>query len=107
MQDHELAGLLAQEAGDLLLGIRGQAVAEGWPSYRLQDEGDRQAHRHLVDRLAELRPDDGLLSEEGTDDGARLEANRVWILDPLDGTRDFGRPKSIEWAVHVLSLIHI
>ena len=80
MQDHELAGLLAQEAGDLLLGIRGQAVAEGWPSYRLQDEGDRQAHRHLVDRLAELRPDDGLLSEEGTDDGARLEANRVWIL---------------------------
>ena len=101
MQDHELAGLLAQEAGNLLLGIRGQAVAEGWPSYRLQDEGDRQAHRHLVDRLAELRPDDGLLSEEGTDDGARLEANRVWILDPLDGTRDFGRPKSIEWAVHV------
>ena len=101
MQDHELAGLLAQEAGNLLLGIRDQAVAEGWPSYQLQDEGDRQAHRHLVDRLAELRPDDGLLSEEGTDDGARLEASRVWILDPLDGTRDFGRPESIEWAVHV------
>ena len=101
MQDHELAGLLAQEAGNLLLGIRDQAVAEGWPSYHLQDEGDRQAHRHLVDRLAELRPDDGLLSEEGTDDGARLEASRVWILDPLGGTRDFGRPARIEWAVHV------
>ena len=105
MEDHEVAGLLAREAGDLLLGIRDRAVADGWASHRLQGEGDRHAHRHLVDRLSELRPDDAVLSEEGYDDGGRVGADRVWIVDPLDGTHDFGRPGSIEWAVHVALVV--
>ncbi|HIE67141.1 MAG: 3'(2'),5'-bisphosphate nucleotidase CysQ [Acidimicrobiales bacterium] len=105
MEDHEVAGLLAGEAGDLLLEIRDRAMAEGWSPNRLRDEGDRQAHRLLVDRLNGLRPHDALLSEEGQDDGARVDAERVWIVDPLDGTHDFGRPGSIEWAVHVALVV--
>ena len=105
MEDHEVAGLLAGEAGDLLLGIRDRAMAEGWSPNRLRDEGDSRAHRLLAERLAVLRPDDALLSEEGVDDGDRIDADRVWIVDPLDGTHDFGRPGSVEWAVHVALVV--
>ena len=62
---------------------------------------DREAHLHISKRLNELCPEDFLLSEEGRDDKARLDAERVWIVDPLDGTQDYGRMGSIEWAVHV------
>jgi len=103
--DHHVAGLLAQEAGAVLLAVRHEGLAAGWPTWRLQDEGDRRAHDHLVGRLAELRPDDAVLSEEGGDDGSRLGAERTWIVDPLDGTRDFGRPGSTEWAVHVALVV--
>ena len=101
MEDHELAGLLAQEAGDVLLAVLDEGLAAGWTPWQLQDQGDRRAHEHLVTRLADLRPADAVLSEEGSDDPARLAADRVWIIDPLDGTRDFCRPGSVEWAVHV------
>ena len=101
MGDDELAGLLAQEAGDVLLAVLDEGLAAGWTPWQLQDQGDRRAHEHLMARLAELRPDDAVLSEEGSDDLARLDADRVWIIDPLDGTRDFCRPGSVEWAVHV------
>ncbi len=101
MGDNELAGLLAQEAGDVLLGVLDEGRAAGWTPWQLQDQGDRRAHEHLVTRLADLRPDDAILSEEGSDDRARLATDRVWIIDPLDGTRDFCRPGSVEWAVHV------
>ena len=105
MQDHEVAGLLAGEAGKLLLEIRDRAMAEGWSPNRLRDEGDGQAHQLLADRLAGLRPHDAVLSEEGADDGHRVHAERVWIVDPLDGTHDFGRPGSIEWAVHIALVV--
>ena len=105
LDDHAVAGLLAREAGDLLLDLRGRALAEGAGGWRLQAAGDRTAHDHLVARLAELRPDDAVLSEEGADDRSRLAAERTWIIDPLDGTQDFSRVGSAEWAVHVALVV--
>jgi len=101
MNDHEIAGLLAREAGELLLELREKSFDEGVSGYQLQIMADREAHLHISKRLSELCPEDFLLSEEGRDDKARLEAERVWIVDPLDGTQDFGRVGSIEWAVHI------
>ena len=101
MNDHEIAGLLAREAGELLLELREKGLDKGVSGYQLQVIADREAHLHISKRLKELCPEDFLLSEEGRDDKARLEAERVWIVDPLDGTQDYGRMGSIEWAVHV------
>ena len=67
----------------------------------MRDEGDWSAHRFIVEALHELRPDDKVLSEEGMEDRTRLGADRVWIVDPLDGTREFGEPGRSDWAVHV------
>ncbi|MFC3961372.1 3'(2'),5'-bisphosphate nucleotidase CysQ [Nocardia jiangsuensis] len=91
MNDHELAASLAAEAGDLLLGIRDQGGAAG----------DRQSNALLLERLRAARPDDAVLSEEAPDDAARLRYERVWIVDPLDGTREYGQPGRDDWAVHV------
>lgn len=105
-QDHLLARDLAEAAGELLLDLRSRLVAEGASSQEIRDEGDRLAHRLLMEQLGEARPDDAVLSEEGT--GAvgrlgteRLDADRVWIVDPLDGTREFGERTRPDWAVHV------
>lgn len=95
--DHALARGLAEEAGRLLLALR----AGGGEPDSLREAGDRQSHEFLAARLAELRPDDAVLSEEGTDDKSRLRADRVWIVDPLDGTREFGEEGRADWAVHV------
>jgi 3'(2'), 5'-bisphosphate nucleotidase len=95
--DHELAAWLAQEAGRRLLGVRG----EGLEGRELKDAGDRAAHELLMDLLARHRPGDAVLSEEGKDDRVRLERDRVWIVDPLDGTREFSEPPRDDWAVHV------
>ena len=95
--DDRLARDLASEAGRLLLALR----AEGGEPAALRQAGDRKSHEFLAARLAELRPDDAVLSEEGRDDAARLTADRVWIVDPLDGTREFGEPGRTDWAVHV------
>ena len=91
MNDHEAAASLAEEAGKLLIEIRDRGGAEG----------DRRSHELLMARLSELFPGDAVLSEEGVDDAARLSAERVWIVDPLDGTREFGEPPRTDWAVHV------
>jgi 3'(2'), 5'-bisphosphate nucleotidase len=91
MNDHQVAATLASEAGSLLVAIRSQGGAEG----------DRQANELLLRRLTELRPDDAVLSEESVDDPVRLERQRVWIIDPLDGTREYGEPPRDDWAVHV------
>ncbi|MCC6183468.1 MAG: 3'(2'),5'-bisphosphate nucleotidase CysQ [Microthrixaceae bacterium] len=104
--DHRLARDLAREAGDLLLSM--QHAAAGGTSTTdprdLGDRGDAAAHRLLVDRLGALRPDDAVLSEESTrterEDPRRLDAARTWIIDPLDGTREYGEGRS-DWAVHV------
>ena len=67
----------------------------------LRAAGDAHSHELLMQRFAAERPDDAVLSEEGADDGARLEADRVWIVDPLDGTREYGEEGRTDWAVHV------
>ena len=108
--DHRLAMDLATEAGELLMRIRAEMVADGADSATLKREGDRQAHRLLMERLAEAAGDDAVLSEEGgTDDGPsgtdRLGARRVWIVDPLDGTREYSEPPRTDWAVHVALVI--
>jgi 3'(2'), 5'-bisphosphate nucleotidase len=95
--DHVLAAWLADAAGGRLLEVR----AEGLEGRALKDAGDRAAHELLMRLLAEHRPDDAVLSEEGADDKARLDASRVWIVDPLDGTREFSEPPRDDWAVHV------
>lgn len=71
-----------------------------WGGWWPEEQGDAEAHELLMARLQQLRPDDGVLSEEGHDDGHRLDHDRVWIVDPLDGSSDFGRGAA-EWAVHV------
>ena len=96
--DAALARELAQEAGDLLVSVRGSNPGLG-PD-ELKRLGDRSAQDLLAARLAQHRPDDSVLSEEAADDAGRLDADRVWIIDPLDGTREFSEGRS-DWAVHV------
>jgi 3'(2'), 5'-bisphosphate nucleotidase len=98
--DHALARELAEEAGRRLLELRAGGGFSGEPDM-LRKAGDRQSHEFLVAELARRRPGDVVLSEEGADDPARLAAERVWIVDPLDGTKEFGEPGRIDWAVHV------
>jgi 3'(2'), 5'-bisphosphate nucleotidase len=95
--DHVLAGWLADAAGRRLLEVR----EEGLEGRELKDAGDQAAHDLLVALLAEHRPGDAVLSEEGKDDKVRLTRDRVWIVDPLDGTREFSEPPREDWAVHV------
>ena len=97
MDDHRLAHDLAAQAGDLLLALRHR---DGGPG-ELRAAGDRGSHEFLASQLSRLRPGDAVLSEEGRDDPARLTADRVWIVDPLDGTREFGERDRTDWAVHV------
>src|SRR6516164_7306961 len=95
--DDRLAAELAEQAGKLLLDLR----AEGGDPGDLRKKGDRLSHEFLAAELAARRPGDAVLSEEGRDDMARLAAGRVWIVDPLDGTREFGEPGRTDWAVLV------
>jgi 3'(2'), 5'-bisphosphate nucleotidase len=120
MTDHALAAELAEAAGAILLGVREEL---GFADPRaLKDTGDLRAHEYLMSELARRRPGDAILSEEGrasvagkraagadaegpptanTDVAARLAAERVWIIDPLDGTREFSEEGRSDWAVHV------
>jgi 3'(2'), 5'-bisphosphate nucleotidase len=95
--DHTLARELALEAGRRLIELR----ARGGEPDLLRKAGDRLSHEFLTAELAARRPGDAVLSEEGADDPARLVASRVWIVDPLDGTSEFGEPGRTDWAVHV------
>jgi 3'(2'), 5'-bisphosphate nucleotidase len=95
--DHRLAAWLATVAGALLEQVR----TTGLEGRELKDAGDQAAHDLLMRLLAEHRPDDAVLSEEGKDDKARLTSTRAWIVDPLDGTREFSEPPREDWAVHV------
>ena len=95
--DHTLARELAAEAGRRLLELR----AQGGEPDLLRKAGDRLSHEFLATALAARRPGDMVLSEEAADNPARLSANRVWIVDPLDGTREFGESGRTDWAVHV------
>ena len=97
--DAELAADLAEEAGRLLLKVRAQIGHDFPPA--LGDAGDVAANALLLRRLHAERPGDAVLSEEAHDDLTRLRADRVWIIDPLDGTREFSLPGRDDWAVHV------
>ena len=98
-EDHTIARSIAVEVGVLLVDLR-EARAEVWPD-RLRAEGDRRAHLRILELLTDLRPDDAVLSEEGYDDRNRLGYDRVWVVDPLDGTREYGERGRTDWAVHI------
>jgi 3'(2'), 5'-bisphosphate nucleotidase len=97
LSDGELAAHLARFAGELAVAVRGSGVLSG---KALGKAGDATANQFLCHALREQRPDDGLLSEEEKDDLARLDKRRVWIVDPIDGTREYGEERA-DWAVHV------
>lgn len=97
MNDHELAAHLAQVAGKLLLDVRASGVLSG---NALGKAGDQTANQFLCHAIRDQRPDDGLLSEEEKDNLERLAKSRVWIIDPVDGTREYGEERT-DWAVHV------
>jgi 3'(2'), 5'-bisphosphate nucleotidase len=103
--DHALAARLATEAGELLLELRRRVGDTPHERWALRDDGDLSSHRFLARALAEARPDDKVLSEEGVEDTSRLAAERVWIVDPLDGTREFGEVPRTDWAVHVALVV--
>ena len=97
MTDAELAAHLTDVAGQILLTVRGAGVICG---KALGDAGDATANQFLVAALRDQRPDDGLLSEESKDTPERLTKSRVWIIDPVDGTREYGEERT-DWAVHI------
>ena len=99
--DHRDAAAIATEAGQLLVALRATMFAAGADPADVKAEGDGRSHDFIVAALAESHPDDAVLSEEGVDDAARLSASRVWIVDPLDGTREFSEEGRTDWAVHV------
>lgn len=96
MTDAELARAVAEEAGALLLCLQ----RGGTPCREMGDEGDRSANLLILERLRAARPGEFILSEESEDDLARCDASRVWVIDPLDGTREFAAGRD-DWAVHV------
>ena len=98
MDDHELAARTARDAGELLLQLRAQGASK--------HDGDRESNELILRVLAEARPDDAVLSEESRDDPVRLERARVWIVDPLDGTREFGEDLRTDWAVHIALVVN-
>ncbi len=97
LTDAELAAQLAQAAGQLLLRVRDAGATS---EQSLGKAGDEAANRFLVEAIRAARPGDGLLSEEEQDNPERLTHSRVWIIDPVDGTREYGERRS-DWAVHV------
>lgn len=100
MNDVKFAVALAGGAGAVLERVRAEASGRGIDGSELKDLGDRAAQDYLAAELSRWRPDDAVLSEEADDDGARVERGRVWIIDPLDGTREYSEHRG-DWAVHV------
>ena len=100
--DAELAARLAVQTGKILVDIREPLFASGASQWDVKDAGDAAAQEFLAHELHTHRPDDAVLSEEeGQTDQRRFDADRVWIIDPLDGTREFSEPGRTDWAVHV------
>jgi 3'(2'), 5'-bisphosphate nucleotidase len=99
LTDVALAAEVAAEAGELLLAVREEVGFDD--PYELGDAGDKRANVLILDRLFRDRPGDAVLSEEAVDDVSRVHADRVWIVDPVDGTREFSWPGRTDWAVHI------
>lgn len=104
--DAEISRDVAQQAGRLLLDIRRDFMAANGPvqdrevANRLRDHADAASNDLILDLLRQARPDDAVLSEEAKDDSSRLTAERVWIVDPLDGTWEYGQDR-VDFAVHI------
>lgn len=98
--DLSLSVQLAEDAGGMLLELQRNALHQGWSAKRTKSEGDSSSQMLLAAGLQRFQPSDHVLSEEATDNLARLKAERVWIIDPLDGTREFSEGRR-DWAVHV------
>ncbi|MDY6996719.1 MAG: 3'(2'),5'-bisphosphate nucleotidase CysQ [Actinomycetota bacterium] len=93
---------MAEEAGELLLAMREQiGYGDFYDPYSLGDAGDKRANTLILDRLHRERPHDAVLSEEAPDDISRVDADRVWIVDPVDGTHEYSMPGRTDWAVHI------
>ncbi len=97
MTDAELAAMIATTAGEILLSVQRSGLFDGKAMGKV---GDRTANDFILGALRQHRPDDAILSEEEADCFTRLDATRVWIVDPLDGTREYGEGRT-DWAVHV------
>jgi 3'(2'), 5'-bisphosphate nucleotidase len=97
LSDVDVAAAAARAAADVLVPLR----RGGLSGHALGDAGDAAAQAAILAVLTSERPDDVVFSEEAADDGRRLSADRVWIVDPLDGTREYGDPDRHDWAVHV------
>jgi len=100
LDDARLAAETASAAGELLLTVRA-IEGDALTGRELGRRGDRAADTYILERLAAARPGDAVLSEESADDPSRVEADRVWIVDPLDGSKEYGMPSHVDWAVHV------
>lgn len=101
LSDADFATALAEHTGQLLVQHRQQLAERGNVSvWQLKDSADLLAHHFLMDAFAAVRPDDAVLSEEGHDNRARVNQRRVWIVDPLDGTNEYGEGRA-DWAVHI------
>ena len=99
--DQQLASRVATEAGAMLVELRDDLVAEGIHYWDLKDEGDVAGHRYIMSALTAARPNDVILSEEAADNRKRLSAERVWIIDPIDGTNEFAEHPRHDWAIHI------
>ena len=99
LTDAALAAEVAAQAGELLLAMREQIGY--YDPYDLGDAGDKRANTLILDRLHQARPHDAVLSEEAVDDVSRVDADRVWIVDPVDGTYEYSLPGRVDWAVHI------
>lgn len=99
--DHAVAQEAAEAAGQVLLRLR-----PAMSGAELGPRGDAAAQRAIARLLRERRPHDAVFSEEAADHPGRLTAERVWIVDPLDGTREYGEPPRVDWAVHVALWAH-
>lgn len=102
VDDHRVARLVASVAGGLLVSLRGESSPATHDT--LGDEGDRRSHDAIMRELAARRPGDAVLSEEAANDDTRLGASRVWVVDPLDGTREFQEGRT-DWAVHIALVV--
>lgn len=99
--DQQLASRIATQAGVMLVELRDELAIEEIHYWDLKDEGDIAGHRYIMDALTQARPDDVILSEEAADNRRRLSAERVWIIDPIDGTNEFAEPPRYDWAIHI------
>ena len=101
LEDHRDAAAIATEAGRMLLELRTPDL----PPAELKAAGDARSQQYIAEALSSHHPSDAVLSEEAADDAARLGRSRVWIIDPLDGTREYSEVPRVDWAVHIALVV--